>query len=129
MVVDSSAIVAILLNEPERDAFVAAIARANRKRMSEVNLLEARIVADRTGSPAKAEALDRIVEALEIAIEPATGPYVTEARHAYRRYGKGNHEAKLNLGDCFAYVLSKATGEPLLFKDEGLALTDVERAP
>lgn len=95
--------------------------------MSPVNFLEAAIRADALGG-AVAGGLDALMEAGGISITQVTPEQARLAREAHRRFGRGNHPAKLNLGDCFAYALSKARGEPLLFKGNDFRLTDVEAA-
>ena len=126
MVIDSSALVAILFGEPQADRFVDAIAGAEPRLMSAANLLEAAIVVDNQLGPAAGRQLDRFVEQARIEIAPVTERQVSIARQAYLDYGRGNHPAKLNFGDCFAYALAKATGEPLLFKGDDFAQTDIK---
>jgi ribonuclease VapC len=125
MVVDSSALVAILFGEAEADRFVDAIAEAEPRLISAANLLEAAIVVDNQLGAAAGRQLDRFVERARIEIEPVTEEQVRIARQAYVDYGRGNHPAGLNFGDCFAYALAKAAGEPLLFKGEDFARTDI----
>ncbi len=126
MVVDTSALLAVLFDEPEAEVFARAIARAEVARVSAANLLEAGIVADcptdaRTGRP-----LDALVADLRVRIEPVTEEQVRIARQAYLDFGRGNHPAKLNFGDCFAYALAKVSGEPLLFKGDDFGQTDID---
>jgi len=128
MVVDSSAVLAILFGEPEGDHFSMAILSASRRLMSVVNAFEAGIVADSSPVSANGPAFDRLLQSLQIELSTVTVEQAALARSAYRRFGKGRHPARLNLGDCFAYALSTATGEQLLFKGDDFALTDVERA-
>ena len=125
MVIDSSALVAILFGEPGADSFVDAIAAATPRLLSAASLLEAAIVVDNQMGPAAGRQLDRFVEQARIRIEPVTEAQVRIARQAYVDFGRGNHGAKLNFGDCFAYALAKATGEPLLFKREDFEQTDI----
>jgi ribonuclease VapC len=125
MVIDSSALVAILFGESEADRFVDAVAGAELRLMSAANLLEAAIVVDNQLGSAAGRQLDRFVEQARIEIEPVTEEQVRIARQAYVDFGRGNHPAGLNFGDCFAYALARATGEPLLFKGEDLARTDI----
>lgn len=127
MIVDASALLAVLLREPETEAFREVIAATPDLVMSPVNFLEAAIRADALGE-AVAGGLDALMEAGGISITQVTPEQARLAREAYRRFGRGNHPAKLNLGDCFAYALSKARGEPLLFKGNDFRLTDVEAA-
>lgn len=127
MIVDASALLAILLREPERAPFRLRIAQAPEPVMSPFNYLEAATRVDKLGEPFS-RALDNVMEELGIKLLPATPEQAKLAREAYRRFGKGNHEARLNLGDCFAYALAKARSEPLLFKGDDFRLTDVEAA-
>ena len=126
MIVDSSALIAILRQEPERPRFLDRLASIDEcVRISAANLLEAAIVADGTHDPEFSNQFDAIVADFTIEIAPVTAEHAHLAREAYRRFGKGNHRARLNFGDCFAYALSKATGEPLLFKGDDFTHTDV----
>ena len=125
MVIDTSAVLAILLAELEAAEFALAVARAPRRLLSVANLLEASIVMHaRFGEPGDHE-LDRWVALLGVELCEVSIEQVELARHAYRRYGKGRHPAGLNFGDCFAYALSKATGQSLLFKGGDFSLTDI----
>ncbi|MFM8155447.1 MAG: type II toxin-antitoxin system VapC family toxin [Actinomycetes bacterium] len=129
MIVDSSAILAILLGEPERPAFEEAIASAPVPRMSAASYLEAGIVIDAKGNPILSRMLDALLAGADIAIAPVTAEQAVIAREAYRDFGRGSgHPAGLNFGDCFSYALAKASGEPLLFKGEDFIHTDVQRA-
>ena len=128
MIVDSSAIIAILFDEPDAERYAAALQAAPRRRMSVGNALEASIVAERRGGAATADDLDRFFERFRIELVPVTTEQLAAARRAWRRFGKGNHPAGLNFGDCFAYALAETTGEPLLFKGDDFALTDVAPA-
>lgn len=128
MIVDSSAIVAIALNEPEADDFVRAIGRARVCRMSGGTWVELAAVAVRRGlfTPTW---LRRTIEQYEIVIEPVTTEQAQFGHEAYERYGLGSgHRARLNFGDCFAYALAGATGEPLLFKGDDFTHTDITPA-
>jgi ribonuclease VapC len=124
MVIDASALVAILRLEPERDEFARAILRAPVKLMSPVNWLEVAIRAERARIE-DVEVLDAFVSAAEIEIVPVDQLQMRIAHIAWRDFGKGRHPAKLNLGDCFAYALAKHSGEPLLYKGGDFARTDV----
>lgn len=128
MIVDSSALVAILQREPDAAVYEAAIALAPRCRMSVANLLETAIVIERRGGDAAGDRLDSFLAAAAIHSAPVTPDQVVIARRAWRRFGKGRHPARLNYGDCFAYALAWTTGEPLLFKGNDFALTDVPLA-
>lgn len=116
MVVDSSALVAILRKEPEAARFTRAILRDAVRLISAANLLEAGIVIDNQSGLSAGRRLDVFVERAGIGVEPVTEDQVRIARQAYVDYGKGNHPAALNFGDCFAYALAKSIGEPLLFR-------------
>jgi ribonuclease VapC len=126
MVVDSSALVAILRKEPEAARFTRAILRDSVRLISAANFLEAAIVIDNQAGLSAGRRLDAFVERAGIAIEPVTEAQVRIARQAYVDFGRGNHPAALNFGDCFAYALAKATGEPLLFKGHDFGQTDIE---
>ena len=128
MIVDSSAVLAVLYREPDAERFERAIASAPGCRMSVANALEASIVMEGRGGSAAGHALDRFLKAAVIELAPVTAEHMEAARRAWRRFGKGNHPAALNFGDCFAYALADVTGEPLLFKGGDFARTDVEAA-
>jgi ribonuclease VapC len=127
MIVDASALVAILFREPEKDRFRELIARDPEPAISPFNFIEAAVRADGLG-PEMSEGFDFLFRETGIRIAASDERQARLAREAYARYGKGNHPAKLNLGDCFAYALAKARDEPLLFKGEDFRLTDVEAA-
>ncbi len=128
MIVDTSALIAILVDEPERELFTELLG-SRRSRISAANWFEAAMVAEGRGGRRATVDLDRLVDILGITIEPVTVEHATAARIAFRRYGKGSGSpAKLNFGDCFAYALSAATGEPLLFKGDDFTHTDILRA-
>ena len=128
MIVDTSAVVAILRREPEGSAFADRLARATRPAMSAANLVEAAMVLEGRGGFAAGAGLDSLVAEAEIEVAPVTADTARRAREAWRRFGKGNHPAGLNFGDCFAYALAQERGEPLLFKGEDFARTDVTPA-
>lgn len=125
MVIDTSALVAILSDEPERAAFVRAIAAAPRPMASSATVLECSIVVEaRRGEPAGRD-LDLLLHRAQVRTMPVDEEQTLLARAAWRRYGKGRHPAALNYGDLFAYALARATGEPLLFKGDDFTRTDV----
>jgi ribonuclease VapC len=128
VIVDTSAVVAILRGEPEAALLAGAIARAPMRRMSAVSFVEAGIVTDSNQNPLLSRRLDSLLSELKVSIEPVTVKQAQLAREAYRDFGKGRHRAGLNLGDCFAYALAKEAGEPLLFKGDDFCHTDVESA-
>jgi ribonuclease VapC len=128
MIVDASALLAVLFEEPDADMFNRAISdELEDLLISPINFVEAAIRADKRGMESS-KALDEIVRVSGLKIAAITIHQTRLAREAYQRFGKGNHPAKLNLGDCFAYALSKARGEPLLFKGDDFRKTDVEAA-
>lgn len=126
MVLDTSALIAILSAESEATALAAAMAAADVRRLSAASLLETAIVIEARHGAAGGQKLDELIQAALIQIEPVTTEQVTAARLAYRTYGKGRHPAGLNYGDCFAYALAKISGEPLLFKGADFSQTDIE---
>ena len=128
MIVDTSAVLAILFDEPDADRYARAIAAAPRCRMSVAGFLEVAIVLESRAGSEAAHELDRFLERAAIELAPVTADHAQAARRAWRRFGKGNHPAGLNFGDCFAYALAEATGEPLLFKGGDFARTDIEAA-
>jgi ribonuclease VapC len=127
MIIDSSALVAVVRGEPDADRFFRALSDQRApKRMSAANYLEAAIVIDGAKSPIASRRFDEAVAASGIAVEPVTREQADIARAAYRDFGRGSgHPAGLNFGDCFAYALAKATREPLLFKGDDYSHTDV----
>ena len=128
MVLDTSAIVAILLNEPERRRFDRLIEKDSIRLLSAATLVEVALVIEgRKGDGGRIE-LDNFMWKAAITIVPVTAEHAEVAREAFRRYGKGRHKAALNFGDCFSYALAKSSGEPLLFKGADFAATDIESA-
>jgi ribonuclease VapC len=126
VIVDSSAVIAILYGEPEARACIEAIYAAPECRISAANFLEAAIIIDAARSPVSSRRLDDLVKETQLIIEPVTEEQARIAREAYRDYGRGSgHPARLNFGDCFAYALARATGEPLLFKGNDFVHTDI----
>ena len=126
MVIDSSALVALLLGEPETASFVAAIAAASRRLVSTVSYLETAIVITSRVGPSGLEKLDRLLGELSIELMAFTQDQMVLAIAAYRAYGKGSgHAAALNFGDCFSYALAKHLDEPLLFKGDDFSHTDI----
>ena len=130
MIVDTSALVAILRAEPDADSFALALAADRAPRMSVANYLEAAIVIDSARDPVASRQVDRLVIRAGLALEPVTAEQARVARAAYRDFGRGSgHPAKLNFGDCFAYALARCADEPLLFKGDDFGHTDVEPVP
>jgi ribonuclease VapC len=125
-VIDSSAIIAVLRQEPDADAYLDAIDTAAVLRMSAANHLEAAIVIDSARNPVASRRYDEFITQAGIQIEAVTPSQARTARDAYRDYGKGTgHKASLNVGDCLAYALAHETGEPLLFKGDDFPETDI----
>ena len=126
MIIDTSAIIAILRDEPEAMVCARAIADATIRRVSAVNFVESAVVIDASRDPIATRRFDDFIREANISIEPVTEVQAQIARSAYRDFGKGSgHPAKLNFGDCFAYALAKELGEPLLFKGDDFAQTDI----
>jgi ribonuclease VapC len=129
LIVDTSALIAILRGEPDAARYVEALASASSVRMSAANYVEAAIVVDANRDPVLSRRLDDLLVAAEVSVEPVTKEHADIARAAYRDFGKGSgHPAGLNFGDCFSYALARASGQPLLFKGEDFSRTDVESA-
>jgi ribonuclease VapC len=129
VIVETSALIAIVRREPERESFLAALDASPTNRISAASYVEAAIVVDATRDPVLSRYLDELLGASEIAIEPVTERQARIAREAYRDYGRGSgHPAGLNFGDCFAYALARDVGEPLLFKGADFRHTDVRPA-
>ena len=126
MIIDTSAILAIMLAEEDMGRYEEAIVEASSRRMSAGTLLETYIVVEGKAGLPGVEQLNALVQRASIEVVPVTVDHVHNAHLAWRRFGKGNHPAGLNFGDCFAYALSEISGEPLLFKGEDFARTDVE---
>jgi ribonuclease VapC len=129
VIVDTSALLAILRDEPEAAACARAIESAPSRRISAANFLEAAIVIDGSRDAIASRRFDDLMREARLLIEPVTEAQARTAREAYRDFGKGSgHPARLNFGDCFAYALAKATGEPLLFKGQDFTHTDLAAA-
>lgn len=129
MIVDTSALIALIANEPEAGAFAVILASSPVNRVSAATFVETSIVVDRALPPGAHGRLDSLIEGSGITIEPLTAEQAQLARTAHRNFGRGSgHRARLNLGDCFAYALAKATGEPLLYTGEDFAQTDIRSA-
>ena len=126
MIVDSSAIIAILRNEPDAAAMAEALQAAPVRRISAVTYVEAAVVADSDQNPLLSRRFDGLVRDAQMLVEPVTARQAELARQAYRDFGKGRHKAGLNLGDCFAYALAKEMDEALLFKGDDFRHTDIE---
>jgi ribonuclease VapC len=128
MILDTSAIIAILKDEPEAEVFVRAVEENRPVRLSAANWLEAAVVVDGNHSPALSRRFDKLLREAEVEIEPVTARHAELARDAYRAFGRGSgHSAHLNFGDCFAYALAMDRNETLLFKGNDFTHTDVRR--
>ena len=126
MIIDSSAIIAILRDEPDASAISQALQQAPVCRMSAVTYVEAAVVTDSNRNPVLSRRFDDLLRDVQMRIEPVTLRQAEIARAAYRDFGKGRHKAGLNFGDCFAYALAKEMDETLLFKGNDFRQTDVE---
>lgn len=125
MVIDTSALMAILLGEPEAESFSQSIAKDPKRLVSALSLLEAAIVIHARKGPVGTRELDLLLHAAGVTVVSFDGDQALLARTAYEKYGKGHHPAALNLGDCCSYALSRSSGEPLLFKGNDFSQTDV----
>ena len=125
MVVDTSALTAILFGEPETESFVQALADDPKKMISAFNALESAIVIEAKKGEAGGRELDLLLHRARIEIVALNVDQVEIALTTWRKYGKGNHHAGLNIGDCCAYALAKYSGEPLLFKGKDFSQTDI----
>jgi ribonuclease VapC len=129
MILDTSAVIAILRNESEAMRFAELIEAADQRRISAVNYVEAAAVIESNRDPIASRRFDELLREAEVRIEAVTVKQARLAREAYRDFGKGSkHKAKLNFGDCFAYALAKDLSEPLLFKGDDFVHTDIEAA-
>jgi ribonuclease VapC len=129
MILDTSAIVAILRDEAEAPLFAKAIERAVHRRISAVNYVEAAAVIDASRDPIASRRFDDLLQEAEVNVESVTEAQARIARQAYHDFGKGSgHAARLNFGDCFAYALAKVKREPMLFKGDDFSHTDVTPA-
>jgi ribonuclease VapC len=126
MVIDTSALLAIFLAEPERQALLDLILQAEMRMISAANALETGIVLEARRGEAAGREFDLFVVRANLQVVPVDGEQVEVARSAWRKYGKGRHPAALNFGDCFAYALAKWSGEPLLAKGTDFGRTDIE---
>lgn len=127
IVVDSSALLAIYLDEPEKTAFADAITIADGASAGAPNFFEASMVAEARYGKMGCRDIDELVAGLGMAVVAFDASHIEAARDAFRRFGKGRHRAALNFGDCCAYALAKTLDAPLLFKGNNFALTDIAR--
>jgi ribonuclease VapC len=128
MVIDSSALLAILFDEPEASKFLAKISDSRLRYVGAPTLVELTIVAQSRRGPDVLPILDQFLRGLNLTVVDFTAVHVEAAKAAFSEYGKGQqHQAQLNFGDCLCYAIAKVEAMPLLFKGEDFALTDVER--
>ncbi|GAB3267877.1 type II toxin-antitoxin system VapC family toxin [Arthrobacter pigmenti] len=129
MIVDTSAVIAILKAEPEAPSLATELSQAKSVRMSAATYVEASIIADRMSDPRLSRKFDELLRIHSVKIVDVTATQANLARQAYRDFGKGSgHRAQLNFGDCFAYALASECREPLLFKGDDFAATDLTSA-
>jgi ribonuclease VapC len=128
MVIDTSALVALLEMEPEAARIAQAIEADPVRLVSAATLVETTIVLEARRGEAATRELDLAIARAGMVIEAVTPEQADVARHAWRRFGRGRHPAGLNYGDCFSYALSSVNGEPLLFKGDDFTQTDVRAA-
>jgi ribonuclease VapC len=127
MVVDTSALLAVLFGEPEAERIAQSITSDPRRLASAFTVLETSIVVEaRKGEPGGRE-LDLLLHRIDLESVPLTASHVEVARDAWRRFGRGHHRANLNIGDCCTYALARISGEPVLFKGDDFAQTDAVR--
>ena len=129
MIIDTSALIAILRAEDDASDMALAIERAHVRKISAASYLETAVVIDASRDPVASRRFDELVDTAELRVEPVTHGQARIARDAYRDFGKrSGHKAGLNFGDCLAYALAKSTGEPLLFKGNDFGHTDITPA-
>jgi ribonuclease VapC len=126
VIIDTSALIAILRAEDDASDMALAIERSQVRKISAASYLETAVIIDASRDPVASRRFDELVDTAELRVEPVTHDQARIARDAYRDFGKGSgHKASLNFGDCFAYALAKTTGEPLLFKGDNFGHTDI----
>jgi ribonuclease VapC len=128
LIVDTSALLAVLLDEPQAGRILEAIVDAPSPRMSAANWLEVAMIVEEKGGRLASLRLDEFIRTAGIGIAPVTVEQAQAARNAWRYFGRHKHSARLDFGDCFAYALAKTSGEKLLFSGEGFSRTDIESA-
>jgi len=129
VIIDTSALIAILRAEDDASNMALAIERAQARKISAASYLETAVVIDASRDPIASRRFDELVDTAELRVEPVTHDQARIARDAYRDFGKGSgHKASLNFGDCFAYALAKSTGKPLLYKGNDFGHTDITPA-
>jgi ribonuclease VapC len=129
VVVDTSALIALLSMEPEAARLAAALEADATRLISAATVVETGLVIEARYGPAGGRELDLLVAKAALSVEAVTAEHAEVAREAWRRYGKGRHAASLNLGDCFSYALAKVTGEPLLLTGDDFGETDIAVVP
>lgn len=125
MVIDTSALVAVLQGEVERASFLEAISESEDPCLSTASFLEVSMIIESRLGPEGIRDLDLFLAKADITLVPFDGEQAEIARKAFKRFGKGRHPAGLNFGDCFSYALAKSKGEPLLFKGDDFSRTDI----
>lgn len=128
MIVDTSALMTVILGEAEAELFLAQMSGSTELSVSAATVVEAGIVAEAKGGREAADDLEALLGELECEVVPLDPEQATVAVEAWRRFGKGRHPAGLNLGDCFAYAAAKVSGRPLLFKGDDFTQTDISAA-
>ena len=126
MVIDTSAVLAIFLGEPERKQFLDAILEAARRQISAATVLETGIVLESKHGESAGREFDLFVVRVNLEVVAVDAEQIEIARSAWRSFGKGRHPVGLNFGDCFTYALARSSGEPVLAKGRDFALTDIE---
>jgi ribonuclease VapC len=129
MVIDTSALLAIFLAEPERKPFLDSILQSETRMISAANVLETGIVLEARRGESAGREFDLFLVRANLQIVSVDSEQAEIARSAWRKYGKGRHPAALNFGDCFAYALAKSSGEPLLAKGTDFVATDIDVCP
>jgi ribonuclease VapC len=129
MIIDTSALVGILDQEPEAERFIRAIAKASERMLSAANLVETGIVMQVRRGDDAARDLDLLLAKLKVDVVSVSANQAELARDAFHRFGRGRHRARLNFGDCFAYALAKESAAPMLFKGNDFSQTDIAVAP
>jgi ribonuclease VapC len=128
VIVDSSALLAILLDEPEAVRFAQMIADAEAPRIPPPNWVEVALVTGRRDNTLARDGMDSYVEQMRLTVAPFLASHAVAARQAWDVFGRGKHRAKLNFGDCMAYGFARVENQPLLFKGGDFGLTDIEPA-
>ena len=128
MIVDASALIAVVLKEPDWEPYEAALVNSAENVMSPINRMEVFMRLESIGGEWLVQKFDALATVLRLKTEPVDDLQLDLAQSAFRRFGKGRHKAALNMGDCFAYALAKARNEPLLFKGGDFSQTDLEAA-